>query len=31
MKEIQFKYKNDPERLNRETIDLYKKREDESF
>ena len=25
MKEIQFKYKNDPERLNRETIDLYKR------
>ena len=25
MKEIQFKYKNDPEKLNRETIDLYKR------
>lgn len=24
MKEIQFKYKNDPERLNKETIQLYK-------
>ena len=25
MKEIQFKYKNDPEKLNRETIELYKR------
>ena len=24
MKEIQFKYKNDPERLNQATMDLYK-------
>lgn len=25
MKQIQFKYKNDPEKLNKETIDLYKR------
>ena len=25
LKEIQFKYKNNPEKLNQETIDLYKK------
>ena len=25
MKQIQFKYKNDPERLNQETIELYKR------
>ena len=26
MKSLQVKYKNDPEKLNRETIDLYKRR-----
>ena len=25
MKQIQFKYKNDPEKLNQETIELYKR------
>ena len=25
MKVLQFKYKNDPEKLNREMMDLYKK------
>ena len=25
MKVLQFKYKNDPEKLNKETMDLYKK------
>ena len=31
MKELQFKYKNNPEKLNQETMELYKKREHESI
>lgn len=31
MSEIQKKYKNNPEKLNQETIELYKKRKNESF
>ncbi len=31
MSEIQKKYKNNPEKLNQETIELYKREKNESF